>query len=68
MISAFLDAWLRPSKSSQPNTRTVTKYSRRKDTNRDHAPTRQPRQIAAQRSCTEFWGGTRTYSYPYVPD
>ncbi len=25
-----LDAWLRPSKSSQPNTRTVTKYSRRK--------------------------------------
>ena len=40
MISASLDAWLRPSRTSQPNTRTMIRYSRRTDTNRDLAPTR----------------------------
>jgi hypothetical protein len=48
-ISASFDAWLRPSRTSQPHTRTMTKYSRRKDTNRDHAPAHQPSQIAAHR-------------------
>ena len=46
MISASLDAWLRPNKTSQPNTRIMNKYSRRTDTNRDRASTRPSRQIA----------------------
>ena len=39
MISVFLDAWLRPSSSSQPKTRIMIRYSRRRDTNRDPALT-----------------------------
>ena len=54
MISAFFDAWPRPSRTSQPDIRTMIRYSRRTDTNRDHAPTRRPRQIAGHRPCTEF--------------
>src|SRR5215469_10175115 len=46
LISASLDAWLRPSRTSQPDTRTMIKYSRRTDTNRDLASTRRQRQIA----------------------
>jgi len=38
MISASLDASPRPSKTSQPKIRTISKYSRRTDTKRDHAP------------------------------
>jgi hypothetical protein len=54
MISASLDAWLRPNKTSQPNTRIMNKYSRRTDTNRDHASTRPTRQIAGHGPCIEF--------------
>jgi hypothetical protein len=36
-ISASFGPWLRPSRTSQPDTRIMIKYSRRKDTNRDHA-------------------------------
>src|SRR6266851_6263027 len=32
MISASLDAWLRPSSSSQPKTRIMIRYRRRRDT------------------------------------
>jgi hypothetical protein len=39
MISASLDAWPRPSRTSQPNSRIVIQYSRRQDTGRDHAST-----------------------------
>jgi hypothetical protein len=53
-ISASFDAWLRPSRTSQPNTLTMTKYIRRTDTNRDHASTRPSRQIAGHRPCVEF--------------
>jgi len=44
IISAFFDAWLRPSRTSQPTIRIIINYSRRADTNRDHALTRRPRQ------------------------
>jgi hypothetical protein len=53
-ISAYFDAWLRPSRTSQPNTRTMTRYSRRTGTNRDLASTCWPGQTAAQRPCAEF--------------
>src|ERR1700746_460535 len=36
---APFDRWLRPSSTSQPNTRTKIRYSRRTGTNRDHAAT-----------------------------
>ncbi|MFE0153527.1 hypothetical protein ACFWY5_40760 [Nonomuraea sp. NPDC059007] len=32
-----MDAWLRPSNTSQPNTRIEVRYSRRTDTDRDLA-------------------------------
>src|SRR6266568_3402865 len=53
-ISASFDAWLRPSRTSQPNTWTMTKYIRRTDTNRDHASTRPSRQIAGHGPRVEF--------------
>jgi hypothetical protein len=48
MISASLDAWLRPSSNSQPKTRIMIRYRRRRDTNRDPAPTCSSSQTAAQ--------------------
>jgi hypothetical protein len=54
MISASLDAWLRPSKTSQPNTLTVIKYTRRTDTNRDLAAGHPLGQIAGQVPSAEF--------------
>src|SRR5712691_8326893 len=42
MISASLDAWLLPSRASQPNTRTMIKYGGPTDTGRDHASTPPP--------------------------
>ncbi len=53
-ISASFDAWLRPSRTSQPNTRTMIRYSRRADMNRDHAPARRTCQIAAQRPTESY--------------
>jgi hypothetical protein len=53
-ISASLNAWLRPSRTSQPKTRTMTKYSRRKDTNRDHASTPPRTPTAAQSPRAKF--------------
>ena len=53
-ISASFDAWLRPSSTSQPNTRTMIRYSRRTSTNRDHSSACRPDQTAAQRACAEF--------------
>src|SRR5271166_3304713 len=44
----------RPGRTSQPNARTMIKYSRRTDTNRDLASTRPPSQIAAHNAYTEF--------------
>src|SRR6266478_246238 len=58
MISASLDAWLRPSRTSQPKTRIMIRYSRRTDTNRDLAPTRSFGQTAAHGPCIEFWSAT----------
>src|SRR5256885_7977735 len=58
MISASLDAWLRPSRTSQPKTRIMMRYSRRTDTNRDLAATHTTGQTAAHRACIEFWSGT----------
>jgi hypothetical protein len=55
MISAFLDAWLRLSRTSQPKSRTVIKYTRRKDgTDRDHASTSSRTPTAAQGPCGKF--------------
>jgi hypothetical protein len=53
-----LDAWLRPSRTSQPDTRTMIKYSRRKGMDRDHVPALPRTPTAAQRLCAEFWSGT----------
>src|SRR5262245_48813401 len=36
-VSASFDAWLRPSRTSQPKAWIIIKYSRRASTNRDHA-------------------------------
>src|SRR2546430_3865861 len=58
MISASLDAWLRPSRTSQPKTRIMIRYSRRTDTNRDLAATHTTGQTAAHGACIEFWSGT----------
>ncbi len=51
MISASLDAWLRPSRTSQPKTRSVIKYNRRKDTGRDHVSPSRRTPTAAQSAC-----------------
>jgi hypothetical protein len=56
MSSASFDAWLRA--SSQPKTRIMIRYRRRKDTNRDLAPTRPSDETAGQHHCDEFWSGT----------
>src|SRR5260370_31775719 len=63
MISAFLDAWLRPSRTSQPRTRTMMKYSRRKDMDRDHASTpygHQPEQLNSHVAGSEAVQGNLT--------
>jgi hypothetical protein len=54
MISASFDAWLRPSKTSQPNPRITIKYRRRTDTNRDLAASRPPGKIAGHVPRAEF--------------
>ena len=61
-ISASLDACLRPSRNSEPDTRTMIKYSRRTDTNRDLAPTHRQRRIAAHQpaSSSEAVQGIKT--------
>jgi hypothetical protein len=53
VISASSDAWLRPS-SSQPKTRTMIRYRRRRDTNRDPAPACPSGQTAGHSRCVEF--------------
>ena len=62
----ILDAWLRPSRTSQPDTRTIIKYSRRVDTNRDLAPTRQQRQIAAHQARIEFCSGAEELAGAFI--
>jgi hypothetical protein len=64
MISASLDACLRPSRTSQPKIRTMTRHSRRAGTNRDLALTRRPRQIAAHRPHIVFRIGTGARAGP----
>src|ERR1035438_7971273 len=61
MISASLDVWLRPNKTSQPNTRIMNKHSRWTDTNRDHASTRPSRQsqVTGHASSSEAVQGHR---------
>src|SRR2546422_228086 len=66
MISESLEAWLRPSRTSQPNTRTMIKYKRRTDTNRDLAPTRRPRQTAAHRPASSF-DAVQAMTHPAPP-
>ena len=45
---------LAPAEQDQPDTRTMIRYSKRKDTNGDLALTRSPGEIAAHGPCTEF--------------
>src|SRR5437773_1563291 len=71
MISASLDAWLRPSRTSQPKTRIMIRYSRRTDTNRDLAATHTTGQTAAHGACIEFWSGTGRFAElmdKFMPD
>ena len=58
MISASLDAWPRPSRSSRPKTRIMIRHRRRRDTNRDPALTRSSDQTAVHSLNVEFWSGT----------
>ena len=58
MISASLDAWLRPSSTSQPKTRTMIRYSSRTHMNRDPAATYPSGQTAAHSTCGKLWSST----------
>lgn len=49
-----VDAWLLPSRTSQPNTRTMIRYSRRMGANHDHALICWPSETAAQRPAPSF--------------
>jgi hypothetical protein len=54
MISASLDASLRPSSTSQPKTRTMIRYSSRTHMNHDLAATSPSGQAAGHSTCGEF--------------
>src|SRR5690349_4173215 len=58
MISASLDAWPRPSRTSHMKTRVMIRYNRRTGTSRDLAATRSTCQTTAHGPCAEFWSGT----------
>ena len=62
-----LDAWLRPSRTSQPKTLNIIKYSRGTGTSRDLAATHLPRQIAAPRPHAGLWSCTGLFHSAFMP-
>src|SRR5450755_4955698 len=67
MISTSLDEWLRLSSSSQPKTRIMMRYRRRRDTSRDHASGWPSGQTTGQTLCRVLKRYTRRRHRPLRP-